>query len=129
MFAYPLCQFEGAVVMIPHAIIAHRASGAIALGWFDEDGFLSELRIGRRSLAEDLARQAGISELTAKHWEVIHYVRERFFSLGALPVMRLVCRAAGLDPNKAHHLFSSCKSLWRIAGLPNPGEEAKSYMN
>jgi len=28
-----------------------------------------------------------------------------------------------------HQLFSSCKTLWLIAGLPNPGEEAKSYMN
>ena len=35
----------------------------------------------------------------------------------------------GLDPRQAHHLFSSCRSLWRIAGLPNPGEEAKAYMN
>jgi hypothetical protein len=26
-------------------------------------------------------------------------------------------------------LFSDCRSLWRIAGLPNPGEEAKAYMN
>jgi tRNA 2-thiouridine synthesizing protein E len=43
--------------------------------------------------------------------------------------MRLVCRAAGLDPSQAHRLFSSCRSLWRIAGLPNPGEEAKAYMN
>jgi hypothetical protein len=43
--------------------------------------------------------------------------------------MRLVCRAAGLDRHKAHKLFSGCRSLWRVAGLPNPGEEAKSYMD
>jgi TusE/DsrC/DsvC family sulfur relay protein len=115
--------------MIPQTSITDRASGAIAPAWFDEDDFLSEPRHWTPSLAEDLARQAGISELTAKHWEVIHHVRGRYFSLGALPVMRLVCRAVGLDPNKAHQLFSSCKTLWRIAGLPNPGEEAKSYMN
>lgn len=115
--------------MIPQASMTHRASGAIAPSWFDEDDFLSESENWTPSLAEELARQAGLSELTAKHWEVIHHVRERYFLLGALPVMRLVCRAAGLDPNKAHQLFSSCKTLWRIAGLPNPGEEAKSYMN
>ena len=115
--------------MIPQASITHRPSGVIAPAWFDGDGFLSEPENWTPSLAEDLARQAGISELTVKHWEIIRYVRERHFSLGALPVMRLVCRAVGLDPNKAHHLFSSCKSLWCIAGLPNPGEEAKSYMN
>lgn len=115
--------------MIPQASITHRPSCVIAPTWFDEDGFLSEPENWTATLAEDLAREAGIAELTAKHWEIIHHVRERYFSLGALPVMRLVCRAVGLDPNEAHHLFSSCKSLWRIAGLPNPGEEAKSYMN
>ena len=115
--------------MIPQASTTHRAGGAIAPAWFDEDGFLAESGNWTSSLAEDLARQSGLSELTAKHWEVIHHVRERFYSLGALPVMRLVCRAVGLDPRDAHKLFGSCKDLWRIAGLPNPGEEAKSYMN
>ena len=108
---------------------AHLAFVHVAPAWFDEDGFLCEPDNWTPRLAEDLAREAGMEELTPKHWEVIHYVRERYFSIGALPVMRLVCRKAGLDPKNAHRLFSSCKSLWRIAGLPNPGEEAKSYMN
>jgi dissimilatory sulfite reductase related protein len=96
---------------------------------FDADGFLLQSGDWTPNLAERLARKAGIDKLTPKHWEVIHFVRDRFFAIGALPVMRLVCRAAGLDPKTAHHLFSSCRSLWQIAGLPNPGEEAKSYMN
>ncbi len=108
------------------------ASGSrqpIALAGFDEDGFIVESERWTPMLAEELAQQAGIETLSAKHWEVIDLVRERFFSIGALPVMRLICRAAGLDPKTAHHLFSSCKSLWQIAGLPNPGEEARSYIN
>jgi len=105
------------------------ALGSIPHAWFDEDGFLAEPGIWTPKLAEDLAREAGLEELTAKHWEVIEFVRRRYFAIGALPVMRLVCRAAGLDPSQAHRLFSGCKSLWRIAGLPNPGEEAKSYMS
>ena len=114
--------------MIPQASVSHHTAGGGAAR-FDEDGFLSDPDAWSPSLAKVMARQAGIIELTAKHWEVIHLVRERYFSIGALPVMRLVCRAAGLDPTKAHGLFSSCRSLWQIAGLPNPGEEAKSYMN
>ena len=116
--------------MNPQASIAHHGRGNVApTAWFDEDGFLAEPDNWTPSLTEHLARQAGSSQLSAKHWEVIHFVRERYFSIGALPVMRLVCRAVGLDPSKGHELFSSCKSLWLIAGLPNPGEEAKSYMN
>ena len=96
---------------------------------FDEDGFLAVSEQWTPRLAEELAHEAGISQLTAKHWEVIYFVRGRYFLNGSLPVMRLVCKAAGLDPTNAHQLFSSCRSLWRIAGLPNPGEEARSYMN
>jgi len=108
------------------AATTHAAARAAA---FDDDGFLGEPDAWTPELAVTLAREAGIEALTAKHWEVIRFVRDRFHSIGALPVMRLVCRSAGLDPASAHHLFPSCRSLWRIAGLPNPGEEAKSYMN
>jgi dissimilatory sulfite reductase related protein len=111
------------------ASIAHQVPLNVAPAWLDEDGFLAESDNWTPRLAEQMARQAGISELSAKQWEIIHFVRDRFFSIGALPVMRLVCRAAGLDPRMGHQLFSSCKTLWLIAGLPNPGEEAKSYMN
>jgi tRNA 2-thiouridine synthesizing protein E len=115
--------------MIPQSSTAYPTRTIVSPTSFDEDGFLADSEHWTPTLAEQLARQAGLDELSAKHWEVIHFVRERYFSIGALPVMRLVCRAAGLDPSKAHHLFSSCRSLWSIAGLPNPGEEAKSYMN
>lgn len=115
--------------MTPQTSTAPCARAIDSPGSFDEDGFLAESGNWTPSLAEDLARQDGIGNLSAKHWEVIRIVRDRYFSIGALPVMRLICRAAGLDPNRAHELFSSCRSLWRIAGLPNPGEEAKSYMN
>jgi tRNA 2-thiouridine synthesizing protein E len=96
---------------------------------FDADGYLAEPGDWTPQLAAALAREAGIDELGALHWKVIGLVRERYFAFGGLPVMRLVCRAAGLDPRQGHRLFSSCASLWRIAGLPNPGEEAKAYMH
>lgn len=115
--------------MIPQTSIARDARTIPSPASFDEDGFLNQSECWTSYLAERLALQAGIDDLTAKHWEVIRIVREGYFSIGALPVMRLVCRAAGLDRNQALGLFSSCSSLWRIAGLPNPGQEARSYMH
>jgi len=112
-----------------HNQAAQTVSNSALYSLLDADGFLVETANWNLELAGQLARQAGISELSAKHLEVITIVRNAFFSVGALPVMRLVCRAAGLDPSRAHELFSSCRSLWSIAGLPNPGEEAKSYMH
>lgn len=114
--------------MITQPNVRRPASAIVSTASFDVDGFLAEADIWTADLAQELARQAGIAELTAKHWEIIAIVRNGYFSIGALPVMRLVCRAAGLERNQAHQLFSSCTDLWRIAGLPNPGEEAKSYM-
>jgi len=114
--------------MISQTEVTRPARAVVSFASFDIDGFLVESKDWTADLAEQLARQAGIAELTSKHWDVIRIVRDGYFSIGALPVMRLVCRAAGLERSRAHELFSSCTSLWRIAGLPNPGEEARSYM-
>lgn len=97
--------------------------------WFDRDGFLEDGDRWTPALAEQIAAAEGVVALGLTHWDVIRLVRERYFAIGALPVMRLICRAAGIEPGRAHHLFPSCRSLWRIAGLPDPGEEAKAYMN
>lgn len=96
---------------------------------FDDDGFLLEPAAWTRALAERIAQQAGVGPLGERHWRVVELVRSRFFAIGALPVMRLVCRAAGLDPRQGHALFGSCATLWRIAGLPHPGAEAMAYMH
>ena len=115
--------------MYPQATLAPSPGTVFFPAGFGDDGSLADKLRWTPDLAEDLAREEGLTALTAKHWQVINLVRERYFSIGALPVMRLVCRAAELDPHKAHKLFSSCLSLWRIAGLPDPGEEARAYMN
>lgn len=115
--------------MIVEAATARPAASGVAPIAFDDSGFLADPRAWTPALAERLALIDGMSGLGATHWEIIDQVRERWFRLGALPVMRLVCRAVQVDPHAAHRLFRSCRSLWRIAGLPDPGEEARAYMN
>jgi tRNA 2-thiouridine synthesizing protein E len=115
--------------MIPQTSAAQTAPVGVPSAAFDPDGFLADTQRWSPALAEQIAAQEGLPALRPKHWEIIDRVRARYFSIGALPVMRLICRAAGIEPGQAHHLFPSCKSLWRIAGLPDPGEEAKAYMN
>ncbi|KAB2868722.1 MAG: TusE/DsrC/DsvC family sulfur relay protein [Burkholderiaceae bacterium] len=105
------------------------AARAPLSAWFDDEGFLGDSARWTPVLAAQIAADEGVPSLSPKHWEVIDLVRERYFAIGALPVMRLICRAAGIEPGRAHQLFPSCRSLWRIAGLPDPGEEARAYMN
>jgi dissimilatory sulfite reductase related protein len=95
---------------------------------FDEGGFLINPALWTEEMAERLAWQEGIGALTEVHWRVILHVRERFHALGGMPSMRRVCRATGLSRDTIYGLFGSCLRVWRIAGLPDPGEEAKAYM-
>lgn len=95
---------------------------------FDECGFLIDSALWTEALAERLAREAGLGELTEAHWRVIHYLRAKFHALGGIPTMRRVCRDTGLSREEVHQLFGSCFRVWRVAGLPDPGEEAKAYM-
>ena len=94
---------------------------------FDPDGFLADPSVWTHNLAAQIAEFDGLAPLTDSHWKVIQHVRERFFRVGGLPVMRLVCRATGVPRAEIRRLFGDCRTIWRIAGLPNPGEEAKAY--
>ena len=95
---------------------------------FDEDGFIIDSSLWTEQLAPTIAAEEGIAELTATHWRVIEHIRDKFLRLGALPTMRLVCRETALSRTQVHNLFGGCLSIWRIAGLPNPGEEVKAYL-
>ena len=100
-----------------------------ALPLFDEDGFLIDPDHWTEELASELAAAAGIAQLHDAHWRVIHFIRERHLRCGALPPMRIICRQLGTDRDAVKGLFGGCRLLWSIAGLPNPGEEAKTYMD
>jgi tRNA 2-thiouridine synthesizing protein E len=95
---------------------------------FDEDGFILEPRRWTRQTARMLAELDGIGPLGPDHWAIIFYLREHHESYGSLPPMSQVCRTHHLDRHAVQRLFGGCREAWRVAGLPNPGEEAKAYM-
>ena len=94
----------------------------------DDEGFLINASEWDRSFTVRRAQKAGV-ELTLKHWLLIELIRDKYLRLGALPPMRTVCKSVGLDKNELKTQFGSCLKLWKMAGLPNPGEEAITYMN
>jgi len=95
----------------------------------DEDGFLIDGMKWNQALAERIAAREGIEALEERHWRLLRHVRERYQALGGMPGMRRVCRATGIPREEIYMLFGGCLPVWRIAGLPNPGEEARSYMS
>lgn len=95
----------------------------------DEDGFLINPSMWTPSVAEYLARIDGIRELTDTHWKLIDSLRDFYFSHGYAPQERHVCLLQHLDKYCLEDLFNNqYREAWRLAGLPNPGEEYKSYM-
>jgi tRNA 2-thiouridine synthesizing protein E len=95
---------------------------------FDADGFLLDMHQWNKALANNLARKDGLDHLTHAHWNIIHYLREHYQKNRSIPATRHVCHVYGLAPHCVDELFHNFREAWRIAGLPNPGEEAKSYM-
>ncbi len=96
---------------------------------FDDDGFLRNPEDWNEDLAIRIARHDGIGDLNEDHWHIIRYLRAHFMANHTIPVMRHVCRVNHLDDHCVPRLFGkSTREAWRIAGLPDPGEEAKSYM-
>ncbi len=94
----------------------------------DDEGFLLDADQWTAAFSELRAAEINV-ELDHRHWALIKLIRDKYLRLGALPLMRNVCKAAGFEKSELKHQFGSCLTLWKIAGLPNPGEEAKTYMN
>lgn len=96
---------------------------------FDNEGFLKNPQQWSERLAREIARHDGLTELTPSHWGVIRSLRMHFDRFGAAPPsFRHVCHVNHLGQHGVEALFHSQREAWRIAGLPDPGEEARTYM-
>jgi len=79
------------------------------------------------ALAERIASERGLGQLTPEHWGVIRTLRQHYIQYGAVPPMRFACDINRLDPHCMDKLFHSPQEAWEIAGLPGPDEEADGY--
>ena len=96
---------------------------------FDEFGLLLDPEDWSPELARELASGDGIDELSEKHWAFIHALRDYYEKFHVPPPPSQICHKLGLAHSCGHELFPTCLAAWRIAGLPDPGEEAKSYLS
>lgn len=95
----------------------------------DDNGLLIHPGQWNEIVALELAYMFDIGEVTNEHWQVIHALRSYYHIYGVAPAMNYICRNLHKDKLWVHNLFGSCLNAWRVAGLPDPGEEAKSYMS
>ena len=73
--------------------------------------------------AKEVARRAGIAELTEPHWRVIACLRNHFVVYGAPPPQPTACLLGGLRVDCEDELFGGPEQARAVAGLPDLAEE------
>jgi sulfur relay (sulfurtransferase) DsrC/TusE family protein len=95
---------------------------------FDTDGFFIDPEQWDIALAQRIAYSEDMGEMDELQQELLLTLRDEFQKFGAVTALSHICHLNGLDADCLHQLFRSPRQAWRIAGLPNPGEEAKAYL-
>ena len=95
---------------------------------FDADGFLVDPALWSESLADRIAQDDGLGGLSELQLGLLQALRREFSKHGTVTALSHVCHLTGQSADCMQHLFPSPREAWRLAGLPNPGEEAKAYL-
>ncbi|MHB8914849.1 MAG: TusE/DsrC/DsvC family sulfur relay protein [Thiobacillus sp.] len=96
---------------------------------FDADGFMLHPDQWSETWVNRHAQMAGLDTLSPEQLELLQNLRAEFAKTGAVSAYSHVCHLGGQEPDCMQQLFPSPLHAWRLAGLPNPGEEAKAYMS
>ncbi len=88
----------------------------------DAEGFLTEPTQWTEAIAEEIARDNGIPELTDRHWLVVRFMRERYLTTGAAPSIRALGKESGVPVKELYELFPKgpAKLAAKIGGIPKP---------
>jgi TusE/DsrC/DsvC family sulfur relay protein len=88
----------------------------------DAEGFLTDPEQWNEPIAEELARQSGIAELTDRHWLVVRFMRQRYLATGDAPSIRALGKESGVAVKELYQLFPKgpAKLAARIGGIPKP---------
>lgn len=88
----------------------------------DSEGFLQKPDQWNEQLAEEIAHESGIPELTDKHWLVVRFMRDRFLKTGNAPTIRTLGKESGVSIKDLYQLFPKgpAKLAAKIGGIPKP---------
>ena len=88
----------------------------------NDEGFFENPDQWTEAMARELAREAGIDELTEDHWRVIKFMRAEFAEKGSGPTVRVLGKTSGVTIKELYQLFPKgpAKEAAKIAGIPKP---------
>lgn len=87
-----------------------------------EEGYLTNMAQWNKEIAEAIAKEIGIDELTKGHWNVIEFLQKDFATTEKMPTIRRVKNAGGIATKELYGLFPEGPILKaaKIAGLSKP---------
>ena len=88
----------------------------------NDEGFLTDPSQWTEEMAPQIARSAGIDELTPRHWQVIRFMRAQYQAKGTGPTVRVLGKTSGVTVKELYQLFPKgpAKTAAKIAGIPKP---------
>ena len=88
----------------------------------DAEGFLTNPEQWNEQLAQAIAVENGIPELTDRHWLVVKFMRERSIAAGTAPSIRSLGKESGVPVKELYQLFPKgpAKLAAKIGGVPKP---------
>lgn len=89
----------------------------------DDDGFLANIDDWTEQVARVLAALEGIPDLPEHRLDILKFMRDYYRKHNFFPIVRYVCRNVHQPDNCVTEQFIDPVKAWKIAGLPNPGEE------
>ena len=88
----------------------------------DAEGFLTDPAQWNQQIAEAVAADNGVPELTDRHWLVVRFMRDRYLQTGTAPSIRSLGKESGVPIKELYQLFPKgpAKLAAKIGGIPKP---------
>lgn len=88
----------------------------------DPEGFFVHPEQWTETMADEIARENGISQLTDRHWQVINFMRTTYLQTGSAPSIRTLGKTSGVPIKELYQLFPKgpAKLAAKVAGIPKP---------
>jgi len=92
----------------------------------DKAGFLVDLEAWTEEVADVLAASEGIPPLSGEQLDILS-LRTYYRKYAFFPILRAVCAGVHQTRSCIMDNFRDPVTAWKIAGLPDPGEEVKGF--
>jgi tRNA 2-thiouridine synthesizing protein E len=88
----------------------------------DGEGFLTDPAEWNEQIAQTIAAENGIPDLSDRHWLVVRFMRDRYLATGNAPSIRSLGKESGVPVKELYQLFPKgpAKLAAKIGGIPKP---------